>query len=562
MPSDPQAPGLSRRKVVAAGAALAVELPLAVRTLAGAADAAPVAPAVTTTPAAQVAPPLPSQAPAASSRTGEAYRVRVAAAAAQRDQPWPATTANGDETELPRYIACYSKALPHDRRGEVDPGAYQLLLRALRSGKPRDFELIPVGVGGRVKLANPQSALAFNLVGPDSSVVACPPAPRFASAEQAAEMAELYWQALARDVPFADYESSPLIAEAAADLGRFSDLRAPRQGGKVTPRTIFRGAAEGSLAGPYISQFLYRDIFFTPIRVQQRIRTAVADRDYLGHYEEWLDNQNGALAGVNTFNPDPAYVRTGRDLGEYVHRDFTYQAGMGASLILLKMGAPPNAGNPYKHSRTQSGFTTFGAPYLLFLLATVSQAALTACWYQKWMVHRRLRPEEMGGRVANHLARRARYPLHPSLLDSRALATTLSRHSSALLSGAYPEGAPTHPSYPAGHPVLSAAGATVLKAFFDEKYVLPQPVEPSADGQALQPYGGPPLTVGGELDKLAVNIGMGRNFAGIHWRSDLAEGLRLGEEVAISVLREIKLTGNELLAGFTFHRLDGTPVTV
>jgi len=42
------------------------------------------------------------------------------------------------------------------------------------------------------------------------------------------------------------------------------------------------------------------------------------------------------------------------------------------------------------------------------------------------------------------------------------------------------------------------------------------------DPTKLIPYVGPPLTVGGELNKLATNIGQGRNWAGIHFRSDAA----------------------------------------
>jgi hypothetical protein len=67
--------------------------------------------------------------------------------------------------------------------------------------------------------------------------------------------------------------------------------------------------------------------------------------------------------------------------------------------------------------------------------------------------------------------------------------------------------------------------------------------------------------MGDELDKLAWNVGMGRNFAGIHWRSDVAAGLRLGEDLAIAVLAEMKLSGNELFSGFSL-RLDGRRVTV
>jgi hypothetical protein len=488
------------------------------------------------------------------------FAVRVQAARLERDMPAARHLANGDEEALPRWIACFSKTLPHNALGEVDAGAYGLLRQALASRRPRDFELIPIG--GRVKLANPQSALAANLVGPAPGALPLVPPPRFASAEQAGELVELYWQALARDVPFDAYDTHPLAAQAAADLARLGGFRGPRAAGKVTPRTLFRGNTPGDANGPYVSQFLWRDIAFTPIRVEQKIRTAVPALDYMTTFDDWLRIQNGAIAPApNRFLPQARYIRSGRDLGEYVHREFTYQAALGAALILLKMGALTNAGNPYKYSRTQSPFTTFGAPYLLYLLAIVTQVALTACWYQKWMVHRRLRPEELAGRVENHRRRRAAAPLHEDLLASAALAATESRQGNALLAQAYPEGAPAHPSYPAGHAVIAGAGTTVLKAFFDESFVLPNPVVPSPDGLSLLAYQGPPLTVGGELDKLAANVGMGRNFAGIHYRSDLTEGLRFGEELALCVLREMRLTGNELFSGFHLRRFDGTRVT-
>jgi membrane-associated phospholipid phosphatase len=528
-------PGFSRRSLLWGGAALAGTA------LAGAA-------------------PVLLAAPGLDGRSEKAYQARLEAARLQRDAAVARQAANGDEDGLPRRIACFSKCLPHNHLGEVEPGAYELLLRALKSGDPKTFEEIPIG--GRVKLANPQSALAFNLIGPDPARPALPPAPSFGGAEQAAEMVELYWQALARDVPFSEYESHPLTARAAEDLSRLSAARVPRENGRVTPRTLFRGSTAGDLTGPYVSQLLWKDVFYTPIRIEQKIRTAVPGRDYLTDYDGWLRNQNGTIAGVNQFEPRPRYIRTGRDLGEYVHRDFTYQAPLSACLILLKMGALPDGGNPYKFSRTQSGFTTFGPPYLLYLLAVVTQVALTACWFQKWMVHRRLRPEELAGRVENHLRRRAEYPLHAELLGAGALEEVRRRNGTALLPQAFPEGCPTHPSYPAGHAAIAGACATVLKALFDESFLIPDPVMPSADGLSLRPYEGPALTLGGELDKLAANIGLGRDFAGVHWRSDTAAGLALGEEVAVSLLREMRLTGNELFEGFSFRRFDGRRVTV
>ncbi len=43
------------------------------------------------------------------------------------------------------------------------------------------------------------------------------------------------------------------------------------------------------------------------------------------------------------------------------------------------------------------------------------------------------------------------------------------------------------------------------------------------------------LTVGGEANKLAANIALGRSHAGVNFRSDGRQSLILGEEAAISV---------------------------
>jgi hypothetical protein len=111
---------------------------------------------------------------------------------------------------------------------------------------------------------------------------------------------------------------------------------------------------------------------------------------------------------------------------------------------------------------------------------------------------------------------------------------------------------------------VAGACVTILKALFDESYVLPNPVVATADGSALVPYTGPDagqLTVGGELNKLAANIGVGRNIAGVHWRSDYVESLKLGEALAISVLKDQRLTHGETFDGFTFTKFDGTKIT-
>jgi hypothetical protein len=127
---------------------------------------------------------------------------------------------------------------------------------------------------------------------------------------------------------------------------------------------------------------------------------------------------------------------------------------------------------------------------------------------------------------------------------------------------AFPEGSPLHPSYGAGHATVAGASVTILKAFFDESFVIPDPVEAAADGTSLIPYTGTALTVGGELNKLASNVALGRNFGGIHWRSDATESLKLGEELAIRYLTEERACCNERFDGYTLTKFDGTTVTI
>jgi membrane-associated phospholipid phosphatase len=388
------------------------------------------------------------------------------------------------------------------------------------------------------------------------------PAPALASAEQAGELVEHYWQAVLRDVPFAQYESHPLAKQAAEELSSMSDFRGPKQNGRVTPQTLFRGSSQGGLRGPYVSQFLLRDIPMAPLMIPHRIRTATTGRDYMTDVASWLNVQNGQQAGPMTFEDSPRYIRNGRDLGEYVHRDFTYQAGLCATIMLLKMSAPLDGGIPYQYSITQGGFVTFGPSDIFHLVATVANLALKPTWYHKWLIHRRARPEELAGRLHFRMTEGDGSPFHRDVLNASVLKLIHSQHGTYLLPQAYPEGAPSHPSYPAGHAVIAGAMATVLKAVFNESWELPKTFVPSNDGKALANYSGGALTVGGELDKLAENIANSRNVAGVHWRSDGSEGLKMGEEYAILYLKEMKVTSSDFFNGFSLTKFDGTRVTI
>jgi len=429
----------------------------------------------------------------------------------------------------------------------------------------------------RSKLVNPQSGLAFDMQGTDSHQLALPPAPALSSREEAAEGVEDYWMALARDVHFSDYATSPIAQAAASELSSLPGFTGPRDSsGNVTARTLFRGPTPGDVAGPYLSQFLLLPGQLGSETIDSRQRTVVPDLNYMTEFGDWLSVQNGFLRGPNQFDDSPRYMRNGRDLTAFVHIDALFQAYLLAELNLLQLTAPLNRGNPYLSSETQTGFGTFGPPFLFTILVEGCTRALKAVWYQKWFVHRRLRPEAFGGRVHNVKVRAADYPIHADVLDSHAVDEVSQWYGTYLLPMAFPEGCPLHPAYGAGHATVAGCCVTILKAIFDGSVKIADllrdsdtqyqaPVVSASDGLSLIPYEGDDIdsmTVEGELNKLASNIGMGRNHAGVHWRSDEVQSFTLGEQVAMSILRDQKHCYNEAFEGFTFTKFDGTTITV
>jgi membrane-associated phospholipid phosphatase len=494
-------------------------------------------------------------------RRNAALQMRVDRARHWYDLLMQLPLANDDELLYPRGWANFSKALPHDGLGHPDPDAFAALVHACTTGDPDDFAAIPLG--GEQPLRNPQAGLSFEVCGYDSHQTLVPPAPAFASAWRAGEMVEVYWAALLRDVPFAEYGTHPLVAQACPDLSALSDFRGPKEGGLVTPHTIFRAPYPGAIDGPFISQFLLQDIAFGAQINTQQVRVFVPGVDYLTAYADWLARQNGSPWGPRQYDATFRYMRNGRDLAAWVDTDPPLQAAYHALSILLQMGAPLDPASPYVSQITnQDAFTTFGPVEWFDLIGRAPRPAHEAVWFQKWRIHRSLRPEEYGGRVHHHLTGALAYPLHADVLDSEAVQATFDRYGTYLCPQAYPDGAPTHCAYPSGHAVGAGATITMLKAIFDERFVIPNPVEPSADGLRLQDYDGPPLTVGGELNKLAFNIGMARVMAGIHWRSDVVEGNRLGQAVAISILQDMQPAYNEPFGGFTLTKFDGTTFQV
>lgn len=325
------------------------------------------------------------------------------------------------------------------------------------------------------------------------------------------------------------------------------------------------------------------------LQIDQRVPVAVA-QDYMIDWSGWLRAQNGEKLRDNDalfedVNVAPRrFITFPRDLATYVHDDALYEAYLNACLILLSMGAPFDPGfanlsgqgtyflNSLRgdarvfeyHPREAGGFALYGGPHILTLVTEVATRALKAVRYQKFNNHIRLRPEALAGRIQAAAAIESAFPqvgtvfsdLAASIAPTVGAVQAANSSSTALLPMAFQEGSPMHPAYGAGHATVAGACVTILKAFFDTNAVFVrrsnrdlfalhesgdvavQYVSADMGANLVDSTGGDYLTLEGELNKLAANISIGRNMAGVHYYSDYYDSLRMGEQIAIGILEE------------------------
>jgi hypothetical protein len=534
---------------------------------------------------------IPNDADNAPTRANAAYNYRMRMARAEKINIGT-QRGNGDETRFTDRSGNYSKALLHDALGIPNAAACLSLHRAMSTGKSSDFDNILIGTpggGGNSKLNGPQVALAFDLQGLDSHATVIPPAPSVASAQTAADAVEHYWGALLRDVPFTEYPTNPLVAQAVADMNRMSFLASPANSQfpyPVTPTNLFRGQftrGDGNVKGPYLSQFMVQPTFFGAQPLSRQYQTflpaSAGGSDYMTTVGEYQLVQNGGDSGRSiAYDQTLRFIRNGRDLAAYTRVDVLFQEYFVAFLVLAGLRAAPNPGNPYNNSTTEKAFGTMGEPDCAATLAEMATRALKAAWYHKWIKDLRLRPEEYGALVharktnANPMPQAAA-ALHPDVLNSAVLPIINSNYGSYLLPQAFPEGSPTHPCYPTGHGTVGGACITALKFFFNGRQKL-RPLltaagrdvyVPSADGLSLNTYAGSDandLDINGELNKLAHNISFGHGIhSGIHFRSSTYWSILLGEQVALSVLQDRAESYNEPFT-ISITKFDGTTATI
>ena len=168
--------------------------------------------------------------PATSNRVLRSFALRTQEAGKDAFTPSAPQLDNGDEARYSDKSGTYTKGVLQLGIGLVDPMAYTSFKAALASGNPADFDNIVVGNGGNPKgrLNGPQGGLAFHLGNPDADQFSSPPAPAVASEAYAAELVELYWAALLRDIAFTDYSGNQTAIAAAAELTNMPAYAGPR----------------------------------------------------------------------------------------------------------------------------------------------------------------------------------------------------------------------------------------------------------------------------------------------------------------------------------------------
>ena len=301
---------------------------------------------------------------------------------------------------------------------------------------------------------------------------------------------------------------------------------------------------------------------------------------------------HGAHEEENTRSGQRLRVCNLRVLGSLVHRDPAYYIYINAALILLEAGFD---GFDAKNIAS-SNFVNTGAPDLLSILGSVCRASLRSAWTVKWGAVCKVRPETYAGHLNNAISMSPQDSSNiPGYSDLREWSKAEFQTSQILdkikqqnldqvgeanlhLPLMYSEGSPTHPSYPAGHAVLAGACCTVLKAMikthngttkrlWKDVYGLDGTLacNPQAPSETVS-VSATGETITGEINKLASNIAIGRNAAGVHYRSDADCGLYIGERIAEEYLiTQVRYYYPEAIRSdisFTFERFNGELVSI
>ena len=374
----------------------------------------------------------------------------------------------------------------------------------------------PLLTGAR-KIVNPRAGINAG----DDRV----PAPALDdSRETAGELLDVAAMVLLRDTPLAEIDANATAARIAETLSQFPGL------------LTVPGAAG-----------LWR---YGPLDVEHRLSVLINQQVPLGWYMTgyWTRERTGnygaiadaynALQSGNVIEQQTfgftGTPHTGRDLASLVHQDQPFLIPLFVACQLLGANAPLSGRFPAMAN--EAPFVTGGGALALqCALATATESAMRLCWRAKYATMRE-RPERLWREgVAGNL--------HPDFLK---LGGWIVEEVGDYLPMIYAEGSPIHPDYPSGHACIAGVCAGILMAWFDDGPV------PSLGIKSVH----------GEIRQMMWAMAIGRNWAGIHTRSSLLEGLRLGIRQARVHLATMKAQNPEPLRSTSFVDFDGLTVSV
>jgi PAP2 superfamily len=211
-------------------------------------------------------------------------------------------------------------------------------------------------------------------------------------------------------------------------------------------------------------------------------------RNAISPFLQLVPQPLGAVFNIHR-PPDQPVIRTGRELARWFEHE---TPGLGHRQALNYLIQGTNWSPPRQTLAWMS------------LDLAIHSAALAA-WHYKWAslrqrVSYRPRPIEFDPSI--------------SVLFNRAVNVSGSADGERHLFPQPSPGTPRHPSYPSGHSTIAGAASEILSYFFPD-YIA-------------------------EFDALADNAGMGRMWAGIHYRSDHETGVRLGRTVAREIVKQLQ----------------------
>ena len=217
----------------------------------------------------------------------------------------------------------------------------------------------------------------------------------------------------------------------------------------------------------------------------------------------------GGVITVNTARGEAfPVIQTGRELGRYFENNTPGVAHRQALNFLIR----------------DTGWSPPRQALVWAALDIAIYSALAAAWYFKWLdprTARRERPHEFA--VANKKTLNVFFDCYPNSTGSGdgPMRPDFPRVNAAKYINTSP-GTPRHPAYPSGHSTYAGAASELLSFFFPDYRR--------------------------ELDFLADNTGMARMWAGIHWRADHENGLRLGRAVACLLIEQLRTSGIPMIA--------------